>query len=802
MNNKYFTDTESALQECDQLVKDDDLDSEDRATVSAFYNGQQTMTSCEADEAGVSELTNHLIGYDSIKGAVEQIFSIYSKSPTLFRLDVKNAPNGMEQRWSEKATKYMNEAIKHSGRFKPEFRSFSGEVTLFGSYHFAFCDNYDWCPKGCRPYAPRGTGTIPQDADYFAIREELSLKDLYSYRNRSSRLSKNGIDSGWNTSVLDMAIKTIEGTFSRQARSNPGASHDANITPEEGEYDAQMNTDNAERLRWRLPVYFLYTSRPDEKGCPFDMSILARYPVEVQKTASENHVDLERLLFDKERYYVKAPDFLHPFFVDCSNGGKTSWHRSFGLGMLNYANDVDTEKLFNDAIQGAKECMRRQYSVANSADTEAVNRWVSGKDASNVLPEGVTIVEQTRQANYQYAFQFLDFLVNESKTNASASIGNKGGSRATNELEVQALERQGRNAEAISSKMNDIYSGLDTLGSTITERFLNESVLPVDKGYAEIHYFQEKMKEEGIPIAFLRRKENNRFINIDVKVNRVAGDGDSVGERMVNQALMSRLHLFPPASQQEIIRRVTASETKDFDLAERLLPRGQEIDGGQVNLANNENQSCIQRGLTGYVPQLNRDDIHMIHLPEHFGGMQGLLAKGKAIGWDEVDMAGFQSILKHTMLHMQVMKANPANKEIATRMTQALQGMARQAQEFANNLQAKREAEQKGMDKKDLARLQLDGAKLELDERKQTALEEHRAKSLDLSRQRAGIQSQLQMRQQDMQSSQAARSDMIDIAKGQDDNAFRQLELEQASASQARGEVLSGERSSQGRAPQ
>ena len=803
MNNKYFDNVDDALYECNQLTRDDGYDSEDRAVLSAFYNGRQTMDECEAEEKGISELTNHLFGYDSINTAQEQIFSIYSKSPKVWNINIRNAPDGLNQKWTQKTTEFFNEAIKDSGRLKPEFKAFSGEVTLFGSYHFCFYDNYDWCPRGRRPLAPRGTGTVPKEGDYFAVRDEIRLKDLYSYLRKQERLAKDGIDAGWKVKALRDAIDAIE---ERSKDVNRDTNTSANSgseshgpTAEEQEINRQIDATNAERYRLALPVYYLYTSRPDEDGCPFDLTIIARYPAPISKNASDNGVVLPIELFDKKRYVPQADEFLHSFFIDCNIGGKTLWHRTMGLGQLNYDSDVDVEEFFNDAMQGSKENLRRMFQVSNAADTESVNRWLSGEEYSNVLPDGVNIAEVAKNPNFQHAFATMDMLMNLTRRNAAASISNNEGARATNELEVQALERQGRNAESIASRMNDIYDGLESLGETILGRFLNEGVLPVDKGYREIKFFQDKMKEEGIPLSFLRKKQNGEFINLKVKPNRVAGDGDKVREVMVNQALMSRLHLFSPQAQQDILRRVTATETQDYELAEELVPQEQELDGGQVNVANNENQSSIQRGITQYVPSLNRDDIHMIHIPEHIGGLQGLLAKGEVAGWDEMDMSGFESILKHLQLHMQQINNNPSNKALATRINQILQGMVRQAQEFANNLQVKRQAEQQKMEPKDAAKLQLEGAKFELDAKKQEDLVAHRARELDFKKDKAGISADLEINRQNNQASISEQQ----MEQQSNQNEFDALiQAEQLKNNEAKRQTLEGDRAPQGVRPQ
>ncbi|MDP2735867.1 MAG: hypothetical protein Q8P12_06700, partial [bacterium] len=558
----------------------------------AFYNGRQTMSDCEAEERGVSELTNHLLGYDSINTAQEQIFSIYSKSPILWHINVDNAPDGLDHKWGQQVTRELNRVIKGSGRLKPEFKSFAGEVTLFGSYHYCFLDLYDWCPRSRRPLAPRGTGITPEDGDYFVLRDELRLKDLYAALRKEKRLRGKGVKTGWKLKSLQDAIDAIEGNFKQAPRSTTnGQEESSGPTPEEQEYDAQASTTASNRHRLSIPVYYLYTSRPDEEGCPFDLTIIARYPAKMKEQASNADRVLPAMLFDEERFFPAAKEFIHSFFIDCNIGGKTAFHRSMGLGYLNYDPDRDTEEFFNEAMQGSKENLRRLFAVNNSANTETINRWLSGEEYSNVLPDGVQIAEVAKNPNFQYAFQTMDMLMQLTRRNAAMSISNSDGARAANELEVQALERQGRNAESIASRMNDLYDGLEKLGTTIFQRFLNEGVLPVDRGYKEIKIFQDRLKKLQIPIAFLRKEKNGELENVTVKPNRVAGDGDKVREVMVNRALMGRLHLFSPQAQQEILRRVTAQETQDYELAEELVPREQKIDGGQVNVANNENHS-------------------------------------------------------------------------------------------------------------------------------------------------------------------------------------------------------------------
>jgi hypothetical protein len=728
METKWLTSDEQMLQEADSLIADDTFDADDRATISAFYNGRPTMTPSEAADRGIAEITNHLFGYDSLNMAREQITAIYSKSPTLIKVDVKGGEPADRMFRTEMVTKYLNRAIKRSGRFKPQFKGLGGDVVLFGASFFTFRDPYDWCPRMTRPYVPRGTGITPEDVPYAVIPDYLTVKELTAYLRMAEGEERGGGDARWHIKNLKMAIRELTGNLGldRNTREDNLAETPADIE----EYDEQEGMDESEHARVQLPVYFVYTSNPDKKGCPFDMTVLARYSAKQKEDAKKRDVKLRARLFSHEEYFPSARDFLHTFFLDCNIGGPAQWHRTMGLGRLNYDNDVDVEEFFNAAMQGSKENLRRLYTSVNAASTETAERWLSGELHSNLLPEGLQIAEVPKTSNFEGAFTTMSMLQQLSQKNAAGSITNVTGAKnKTNELEVQALERQGRNATAISNRMNDIYEDLDNLGQVQFKRFCNPSILPVDSGYDEIIYFQNKMEELGISLDMLREEKDGELVNVDVKYNRVSGDGDRVRETMVNQMLLSRLHLYPPQSQKIILRRVTALETQDFELAEELVPTMDVPDGNQVNRANNEANTAFLQGKT---PLINEDDLDMIHVPEHLASLQGLVQKGQQAGWTPWDIVGFRALGGHTVAHIDRIKQNPDAKDVARHFEAQLQEIAKMGDELANAVQQEEEAkQQQPMTEKERAEMALKQGKLQLDYRAQEALEQSRQESQD-----------------------------------------------------------------------
>ncbi len=214
----------------------------------------------------------------------------------------------------------------------------------------------------------------------------------------------------------------------------------------------------------------------------------------------------------------------------------------------------------------------------------------------------------------------------------------------------------------------------------------------------------------------------------------------------------------------------------------------QKIDGGQIQVANNENQSCLQRGILGYVPPLNDDDIQMVHIPEHLAGIAALVKKGEVMGWDEMDIAGFQSLGQHLNLHMDAINNNPNAKQMANQVNQAMQGLIRQAQEFVNNFQKAKEAEEQQPDPIAAGKLQLDAAKFKQGQVEHQDLKEHRAESLDVTKAKAGVASKLQLRQQDIQIAQGEQKDQTSREKGASADELKRLQLEQQAAAAAQAE--------------
>lgn len=714
---------EEMLTEANNMLRDDILDAQDRATLLDFYNGGNA--NCEG--------VNHLLGYDGINLAKGQIESVATKGKAMFDMRLFNLPRDkahLREKMELTIRQAFHEMIKRSRRFKPQWKAVAGEIAILGCGSFVFRDPYDWCPVMARPYVPRGSEMLPESLPYLMLADHMSIVDLRNALKAAEGREALGYVSPWRKNELRTCIAAMEGTLKSKtptdSYTHATVSQDAPDTEEE---DRQAGATGHAGTKMRIPVFRFFVQ--DDDGS-VSMTILPRLTPDQTKAIKESSAAFPRALFHSEAYFDSMRCLLHAFFVDCKIGGKPLWHRVLGLGRLNYGSDVEAEEFFNDAMTGARENLRRLYQLESTADWDMLKMWGEGNGPTNAIPPGVKLADVSRQPNMQHALQPLQMLMQLTQRNA-ASMSPDAKNRS-GELEIQAMERQSRNAEMLAARMNDIYECTDALGQEMFARAISDKLLPTDIGYNDAMEFQEALRKAGISLVFLRQTDKNgRLKNINVSCSRAAGDGNSVKRAMANQFLVSRLSLFPAEAQQIILRRITAETTDDHEFAEQIVPFEPRRDTNQMTVSMSENDACDKMGILGIVPHINPDDLDEVHVESHMMSMEADLKRAEIRPWDQVDLAGFKAKGAHTMAHIQRMSQSEANKERGNALNQKLQGLAKRGQEHENNLGKQQEKATTPLSEKDKAELQLKAQKAQLDERKQQKLEEHRDKALALS---------------------------------------------------------------------
>lgn len=718
----YFDSEKEMLAEAETLIHESIHESEDEATLSDFYNGH---TLNEKDAGDIGALKNHLMGYDNMNDARLSLEGVFTRQQIPFHVKLINANPQVRKKWEMAVENIFNRIVKKSGRFKPAWKGLCGTITLMGRGCLVFTDRYDWCPRLMNPLVPRRTGTQADDVSYAVIPGEYTLKELKGYHNSAAA----NPDTAWKPTALKACIDMLEKNVGTSMSDGAYGPSDK-ITQVEQREVAKEGWGAS--LRTAILVFHVYENCQEENGTEYVRhSIIARHREDIIKTYREKTGTNMPVLFYQDDTFADRPaEWLTPFFIDCQIGRPTTWHNSMGLGRMNYDTDVEAEAFLNEANAGAMENLRRVYSVSEGTDIETAQQFLSGNEGSNILPAGLLMVEQGKNANFPIAIQMMQMSRQISAGHARSSVPNSA-EGSSKELEIQAMERQGRNAAALSSRMSDFFDNTAAAGEEMLRRMIVTEPLPQDAAYHEIIEFQDALKKAGVPIARLREKgKDGKLKNVLVEVNRAIGTGDRVQEVMANREMMANIDRLSPQSQQMLLRHQFALINGDYNFAEELIPDRPKKDPNQIERANTENQICINRGIAGYVPPLNDDDMPQYHIEEHMGGLEAMLAKGDAQGWDQMDIAAFKSLGAHTMLHVQQFDGRAETKNFARQLTGRLQEMAGKAGEFIKAAEQKQAEQQLSLSEQ--IRFQQSQEKLDLSKTKEHNVVQNRQATLDL----------------------------------------------------------------------
>jgi len=706
MNKDLFEDANDLKSACEAIMRIDYPFSKERAIVSAFYNGLEIEDDCEDDDQD-SGIVNHLLGHDSISVVRDQIESLYSKSKNFWNVEVKGLTLNQRQKMSSEVTSILNSVIKDSRRFKGPWKSMCGDLALHGNGTFAFLDLEDWCPTFCRPIVPPGTSTVPSEVLHLVIPAKMGLRDLEKYY----RLGKDNKESGWKTDLISSVIERIKEGYSEES----GGASELDESPEDIETGKQSGgfTSN------EVPVFFSYQGRPDRPGSPFDLTIILRDYISGD---DESPID-DIVLFDKEEFFENS-SWLHPFFLDCMIGGNSEWHRVTGLGRINYESDSDREVFLNEAIAGSKESFRRLWKRVDSGDPERVNRWISGEDRSDIIPEGLDVVELGKSTNFQHAMSMLGVLSNISDRNSNSAISNRNGRGSTNELEIQAQDRLSRNAEAVSRSIEEIYESLQPLGAEVVRRFLNTSISESDPGYDEISLFQRCCERQGISVEFLGQTDHGKFLNISVKPNRAIGDGSHSRQLQIAQNLERRFPMYGPDAQKSILRKITAMDSGDYEMAEELVPDEEVQDIDQVRAASIENEQIKTSSILGEAIPIRDEDQDEVHVFFHMKEMQVMIRRGQINPnyWTPQQTIEFRGFGQHIMAHISKLIASDQTRSSGIRLQEQLKQLAQASEQLVSIADKKARESENPIDPVDREKLLMDREKLKLDQEKHAAI--------------------------------------------------------------------------------
>lgn len=695
--SEFFDNVDDLVNEKNNLVRYNKDRSEREKIVRAFYNGQDTMSEGEAEEAGRDDITNHLLGHKAISKMESRIYQIYASSRDFIEVKIDTNTPEKDMTLGLRLSKLLSDAVRHSGMFASLWRSCSGELNLTGRAPLLFDSPEGWCPFFApKLLLPTGSPIVSSEISYAFNPKEMSMAALKRLKKASE--SKGGLIDGEAVSELIEILKEQINNNSKMGGSNDdrnGHESGSSVTDENSITDARKTTVNV----W----WYYELVRKDNGEIRIDATLFTEalvYTVgKQQKTMNSKVIGFIEDLIDQPE------SWLHLMVLDSEIGGVKTYDTTKGIAELSYNSDLDTEEFLSMMIEGDKARAMPRFQEDEGANPDAILDWDPKDEA--VVPKGIKEFRLSGGSNaLMTPFQILSGN-SAGLTSDPQSSGNSG------QLRVQALQAQRSAQEMEVIRMQDIYSSLDLVLSEMAYRFMVATQSSAARGYKDIQWFRNEARKAGIDIKELGKREHGRFCYMEVRARRLNGGGLLDNQVQGAQMMLQNISAYPPESRPIILQRATAALTQDPDFADYVVKLPPVVINQQRIVAENEFDTILRRASLGQPLPIMPGDIDQDHVPVHLMDMQAKLMDHSVIPWTKLDAAGFKLVGDHINQHITRMLSSPVSNKEAELYTKQLQQFAAMGDQIIQQLmeqeQMQQEAEGGGppLTQKERAELQL-----------------------------------------------------------------------------------------------
>lgn len=662
--------------------------------VRDFTNMMNTMSEEEAEELGVTEITNHGQTYRAMSQNQSQYESMVTGTNSLLDCVIDTDNPELDSVWSMRLNEIINRgAIHHKGKFARFWSQVAGEGVIAGGGAVTQNEKYGWLPQlRTDMFFPPECSLDPEQIPYAFDPKELTLKDLEDLL--ASIKSDDGIYM--DRSTLKELIERIKD------KTKNGGFDSSDVRKE-----ISRSTREDYPRKDVIPAWWYYEIKYDDKG---EQYVSATLVVDAQTCVLKKKDQSSAYII---AYYDKAfdcpVDWIHYFYIDSEIGGVKNMDTVIGVAERQFNSANDMEELLNLIIEGEKIRARPKFKVGTQGDADKIAKWDIQR--SMFAPEGIEEMQLRGNSNgLQFPLALLQ--------NNAAGMTNTGTSGNTGQLRVEAIANQQQTAIQTNNKLSEAYNHLDAILEMVVYRLLAGPVKKGTEGYQETMWVRSQLDKYGIPYKQLAERKYGRFLHLRVRARRVIGNGDRVQQIETADWFMSNMQAFPPQARPLILRQATLLHSQDPDFADAVVQVPQSIINAQKVTAENEADTIRRRAPLGQILPIGIDDIHQDHIPIHMLDMQALLAKNGIRPWDKLDLLEFAGIAMHAQEHIRVLLENPTTNGEAKSYMQEFQNIAQEAQRVVQDVQEREGSEQNQLTPKEQADLQLKWAQLELEGRK------------------------------------------------------------------------------------
>lgn len=663
---------------------------EQMLTVRKFTNMLPTLSEEEATRMGRTEITNHGLSYRSMSQNEGQLTSMVTITNALVEVVVDTDNAEQDQIVGQRISEAINRgAIHHKGKFANFWRKVAGEIVIAGGCPVIFPPRYGWLPKVCPdmlfpPETELDSDLIPYAFDVV----DLTVCDLKKFKKAVKKDTADYIHS----ENIEKLIENIE----EQAKGNKTSS-----------FSYQQEISKSVRSSKATPnsirAFWFYEPKWEESKSYVSATLVVE-----NTNADLKGDDNVVVIVYVDRAYEDASQWCHLVAIDSEIGGVKNLDTLRGVAEMQYASALDSEEFLNLLMEGAKILAKPKLSIKSGANPDDIMKWKILE--STLVPEGI---EPVKFDNNMSALQVPLSILSQNASGLSATTS--GGS---DDLRVEALDKQRTNATLTTNRISEGYNHMESIMETVVWRLLAGETKPGADGYLETMWVRAYLDKYGIDYKKLAERKYGRFVHIRVRAHRSVGNGDRVQQIETSDWLMANLMQFAPQVRPLVIRMAVILRTQDPDLADVLVAIPKTIINSQKITAENEFDTIKRRAALGQEIPIGQDDVHQDHIPIHLLDMQALVASNAIRPWDKLDVLSFAGLARHVGEHLKILMSNKATNPEAVQFIQPYQQITQSAQAVVQEVEQREGGEEYQLTAKEQADIQLKWAAYELDARK------------------------------------------------------------------------------------
>lgn len=541
-----------------------------RALINASANGIPPLSEEQAKQEKLPVNFSDLSHLRELHDARSQMASAIMKPGNFFVARTDTGPKHKRTGYGTTVTKEISKVMKRSLPYFDSLRSKIGSVVLHGISPCVFPNADGWRSRarGVEDVFVGGNTELMDIAEEnlprFAIYRGMKIPELIKLA-RGPRP-----DPGWNQKLVSACVKWADDEMMNLAGTNysefwspekaeerhksDGACYAIDRVPTVNCFDFYWyNPEGKEGPGWNRRMILDNWSMPDSSGIR-------------TRRSEEPFSERDQFLYNpgNRKHSDNLSEIINWQFADLSAVFPAQYHAVRSLGYLLYA------------ICHVQNLLRIKFTASMFEQLMVLMRIKTQDDAQRALSvnfmsygfvdESIEFIPAAEryQVNAQLAQLGLSETANLISKSSSSFTAKVPGSSGDNKIPTatQWMGEEQKVTQLVSAGFQQFYEYQKPEYREIFRRFTKK-----DSSDPDVREFQAKVLKQNVPENVLYN-----LASWEIEPERVVGAGNKTIEMMISDRLMSRIKMYDPDAQKQILKIATLNDTDDAALTDILVP--------------------------------------------------------------------------------------------------------------------------------------------------------------------------------------------------------------------------------------